>query len=355
MSTTTSPTRSRRPVQTMAADLHGVTVAEALDAAEVLWPTLHPTDAEAALAVARTILTWATKNDTVTLTDLTDTTAGRMLTALTGEKNLTAFAKPKTADRIHLVRNTLTALRGTALATRTDHTSKRSHRPAKDSLDAGLPAVTPRTQLARRPLRDDEILLARLLVEIDLREGADPHTLHSYLFAEIGLRTSESVCLTTKGLDDRTAPTQVVAVGAWKLGEHAVKIPTYPQRALARTLPLLREGTQPLTYTGSNQGKGASASVDPKITRFLARAGVTGPDLTARSVSLWRADHALRAHSSLKKANRIHGGRVSNLLHDLRYRTDDSQLHHGVLLIRDHTGKTVAKVPAKHRRLLDER
>jgi hypothetical protein len=341
-------TRTARP---MTADIAGHTIDEALEALTVLCTEmgLFPGDATEHLALAGRIRDWATGHHISDLDELTGNIAENLLRDLTGVTQLTQFPKAKQAEALHQARNALMALRGAVLVARTNHTTKRGQRPAKDSLAAGLPPIADRTQLRSRALRDDEILLARLIVEIDLMENAPTAPIHTYLFAETGQTVMENTKIERDHLDHPLTPTRVIGSGVWKSGERELKLDTYVRSALARTLRTLRPGNQPLSYKGAEPGtKAASASMNPVLTRYLARAGVTGGDITAKSVNLWRPDHILRTERNLKKAVRVHGMRTTNLLHALHYTTDETSLHKKKVTLRDHNGKTVAKVPSWH-------
>lgn len=356
MTAKTSPTKPSTRVRTraqhpMMEDLGSHTIASVATNAHTLWVkmNLYPGDTAEILALVDQISAWATNHDITTLADLTGTTAERMFCDIAGVKALDARHNRDQLNALHRLRNALSALRGAVLIADKNLKRRRSDRPGDDSLSAGMPALPSRTGVARRPLCDDEILLTRTLVEIDLREEGQPLPLNAYLLAETGLMGMESTKVMTADLDDRHEPKTVDGSGVWGFGARTLPLEPFVANAMSRTLLSLREGTQPLSYGGNTPGtKAAAASLTPVIGRFLSRAGIDDPSVTSKSLSLWRAHHVLRTTENFKAAKKIHGGRARNLLVDFKCTVDETQLHKKRVVIRDHEDKKVATVRAKH-------
>lgn len=344
---TTRPGRGRRCTDAMVDDLAHVSVQAAAELARATWGPMHlyPGDLAAILPTVEAIEEWATAHAAPNLRDLD---ADKMLRELAGVTTLTGKLSAKKRDRIHLLRNTLSALRGTVLFNATTG-RKRSDRPANDSLDQGLPTLAERTGIARRPLTDDEILLGNILVEIDLLEDAPILPINAYLIGAAGVHTMESSDLSTSHLDHRTEPTSIAAKGLWGWTGRNVPLDAFTRNALARTLAETAPGTQRLTYTGGKPGtKEASASLSPVLTRFLRRAGIADPNVSAKSLSVTRPYRVLRQDNDFKTAKKIHGGQADNLLVDIKCTLDESTLHKGKIGILDSAGERVAKVKARH-------
>lgn len=344
---TTPSDHVRRCLNAMVDDLGHVSVQTAADLARATWGpmNLYPGDLKAILPVVEAIEGWAAANAAPNLRDLD---ADQMLRQLSGATTLTGKLSASKRDRLHLLRNALSALRGTALFNTTTG-RKRSDRPANDSLDRGLPTLPARTGVAKRPMTDDETLLGNILVEVDLLEQAPVLPITAYLIGAAGVHTMESTGLCTDHLNHRTEPTTVSAKGLWGWAGRDVPLDAFTRNALARTLAQTAPGSQRLTYTGGKPGtKHASASLSPVLTRFLRRAGIADPNVTAKSLSVTRPYRIIRQDNDFKTARKIHGGKTCNLLVDIKCTLDESTLHKGKIGIRDHAGERVAKVKARH-------
>lgn len=342
--------RGKRPVRAMVEDLFDHTVSDAVTSAHAYWPAgaagVAPGKAKKVLKAADRIRTWAAAHDLTRLADLTGDTAARMLCAVTGAKSLKA---EKAREALHLHRNTLIALRGVVLIT-TLADRKNTNRPGGDSLAAGLPELPDRSSRKGRPLFDDEILLGRTLVEIDLLEHNNPRVIAAYLLADASVAQVPSTKATINDLDDPTNPSYVVVDNLWSDRERRderlrVKFSKYTSAALARTLTRMNTTNTALTYTGNQPGsKGAAASLNPVLKRFLKRAGITTTEVTAQSLDLWRANRALINDGNFAAARKLNGGSTHNLLAALKVHLDDSALHTGFVTVIDNTtGETVAR------------
>lgn len=352
--TTTTTTAASRPAAlAMASDLGAHTVADVVAAAHEYWPAsgagLLPGKAKKSLKAADRIHAWANAHHVTSLAELTGATAAQMLCEVTDAKSLD---QAKRRETLHLHRNTLIALRGLVLVTDPTLYRRTTQRPGNDSLAAGLPELPNRSEVKGRALHDDEILLTRTLVHIELREANDPKVLAAYLLAETGVPQVPSTQLSVDSLNDRTSPTRVTFNNTWasesRQATRTLKFDTFTATAMARVTAHLREGNTPLTYSGNQPGtRGASASLNPVITRFLRRAGITTTEITAKSPELWRAHRALTKNNDITTARKLHGGKTNNLLTALKARTDEDDLHLGLLHIVDRaTGTRIATVPA---------
>ena len=350
----TGSRRGKRPQYPMTSGLGDHNVADVVEQAVLLWSPegmhLHPGDTSKVIKTAHQIQAWATQHGIASLAGLTGQTASQMLRDLTNIRNITTTTKPKQLDRLHRLRNALIALRGAVLITDDGDNRLRAHRPAGDTLAAELPTIAPRSPQKRRPLEDDEILLARTLVEIDLREEADLLPLLAYLIGESGVRCQPSTAVTTESLDDRDNPTTIKVQRVWREGTRRVKLDPYVSQTLARVLARTPAGARALTYQGKQPGTGpAGASLTPVIQRFLRRAGIDSPEITQMSLAMWRPWHALTVDNNIRRARKYHGGRTRNLLAELHCQLDEENLHKGLVdVVHRPTGKTVARVPAHH-------
>lgn len=347
--------RGIRAQYPMISNLGDHSVATVVEQAAILWGPdglgLYPSEITKILKPAHQIRDWAATHGIERLADLTGPIAATMLRDITDIADLTKVSKHKKLDRLHRLRNTLVALRGVVLIADDGQDRLRAYRPKGDSLAADLPTVAARSSQKRRPLEDDEILLGRTLVEIDLREHGEVLPIFAYLIAESGVRCQPSSTVTTDSFNKPVDPTKVRVPGVWGLKDRKVKFSPYVARSLARTLARTPAGTRPLTYTGKNPGKeSAGASLTPVIQRFLRRAGIDSPEVTQSSLVLWRPWHALTAHNDMLAARKYHGGRATeNLLADLHCLLDEEDLDSGCLrVIHRPTGRKVARVRALH-------
>lgn len=319
-------------------DLASTSVTEATENAATLVTRLdlYPGKTKKLIKTYAKIAAWSAKHGIEQLADLVDATAAQLITDLAGVSDL--HPQPSTSGsgnrinqgahntaraaaardrrRIHHVHNAVVSLRSATVLTRT---RTRKERVTDDSLAYGLPTLPCLEDRKGRPLTDEEILLARLLVEIDHAEGALPRPLVAYLIGECGIRPMESAILETSHLDDPASPSKVNGIpGVWEFGERTVKLTDYAAATLPRLLAQLRAGNQPLTYTGSApRDPKAHASLSDVIKRHLRRAGVVDSEVTAKSLNLWRVQHTL-VRRDFRKARKYHGGRTVNVLADLK-------------------------------------
>ncbi|MDN4160421.1 hypothetical protein [Nocardioides abyssi] len=337
--------RNKHP---MVSDLAHASIRDAAALARATWEPmgLYPANPAEVNAVIEAIEAWAGERDIYYLLDID---ADRMLRDLADVKSLDGRLTHGQLDKLHLIRNTLTALRGTMLFVRDSTDRRRSDRPARDRLDAGLPELPNRFAQRSRPLTDDEVLLSNILVEIDLLENAEPLPIAAYLVAESGIRTMESCAVTTEHLDDRHEPRAIAAKGVWGWPPRTIELDDHAANALARVLACMPDGHQRLTYKGGSPGtKEGSASLNPVIERFLRRAGIADTDAKAKSLALTRPYRILRLTENFKAAKKVHGGKTHNMLTDFNCTLNDDTLYEGKVHVIDAHGDTIARVDAGH-------
>ncbi|GAA2146453.1 hypothetical protein GCM10009844_22530 [Nocardioides koreensis] len=357
----TDQSGSRGKKRTLLADVGRYTVAEAAAAAAELWPGLGalPGDQEPVLRSIDRIAKWADLHGIEALADL----AGEIVTEMVADLCEEAFSAAPTPqvgvsmahrqnqfllDRAHTLRNLCSALRTTVLIARPGPLGRRSQRVQSDTIDVGLPGLPDRTGFKGRPLRKDETLLNRLMIELDIREQATVQPLHLYLLAETGVAGTAGSRAVVGDLDHPLTPTSITVAGLRGRGPRTIPLDPWVQGVFARTLPRTRGGAeQPLTYSGDNIGKAsAGSSTGPALMRQMRRAGITGTDIQAKSLTKWRCDHTLCTTGDIEAALVIHGGTRQNLFDALGYTKDELDSYSGLLHILDTNGAVVGQMPA---------
>lgn len=211
---------------------------------------------------------------------------------------ITQFQNEQSANRIHLARNTLAAaLAASALVHGVDPTA------VLEDL-AGVCVRGPKA----RSLKDDEILLLRLLIVRDLHVGGRRNISGvRYLLADAGLHPSETTVVTPASFEvsdpDHTGwqPTNVVyAPGVNKrVLARMITLDRFAQRCLH---PILAQhtsrhrhsGMTPIGYTGTHPcgGSFASASASGAIKKLMQRACLDS-NLEPLGIVQWRVEHTL--------------------------------------------------------------
>lgn len=348
-------------------DLGATSVTTAVEIATTLITKLdlYPGKTKKLFKTYAKIAAWSTEHGIDRLADLVDDTAAQLITevagvptlfpqpAITGSGarvgqgalNQAMAAAARERRRLHYVHNALVSLRSATVLTRT---RTRKQRVVEDSLALGLPHLPSLEDRKGRPLTDEEILLGRFLVEIDRAEMALPRPLIGYLLGECAVRPIESTALGTNDLDNRNAPTKVTAPGVWQFGPRTVKLTGYTAATMPLLLTQLRSGDQPLSYDGAAPGSNAShASLSDVLKRHLRRAGVVDPEVTAKSLNLWRVERTLRRTGDVAEARMYHGGGTRNVLEDLKLDANENDLAEGVVhLQRRDTDELVVTVAA---------
>lgn len=348
---TKPPASKRRPKRSMVADLAGYHTTEAIEIAQTLLDENggYPGPVKAAATTLAQIDDWARANNVGQIGDLTGSRVEQMLLDLTGAGSLHPM-DPHTADALHLHRNTISLLRLVVLLARPSVLTKRSDRPGQDTIADGLPEIGPRTGYRVRALRDDEIVLTRMLTALDLNENAPLLPLHNYVLSETGLAPMEIPhAATDKLVWDEDTPLSIEAKGLHKRGARLVDFDPWQRHVLSTTLPdHLGTGRSYLAYAGMSPGtKAACASTAPTLTRFLRRAGITGRDVSTGSVALWRPDHTLQQTGDLAAAAAdIAGTTPGLLLKNLHYTVDEISIHRGVASLVTLDARPTVNVPA---------
>ena len=337
----------------MIADLAGYHTAQAVEIAQTLLDEsdTYPGPVDNAAAALTRVGDWATSNRVEQISDLTGALAEQMLLDLTGAESLHTM-HPPAAEALHLHRNTINMLRLVVLLARPSAITKRSDRPGQDTIAAGLPEIGSRTGYRLRALRDDEIVLTRMLAELDLNERAPLLPLHNYVLSENGMCPMEI----TAAASDRLTWEERAPVGIEVKREierkrdrpRLLRFDPWQQHILTVTLPdYMRSGRRYLAYTGKDPDtKEACASTSPTLKRFLRRAGLTGCDVSTGSVALWRCDHVLQQQRDLAAAADIAGAHPGLLLKNLHYTVDEINIHRGVATLVTLDARSDVHVPA---------
>lgn len=346
-------TRSNKPgrsKRSMVADLAGYHTAQAVAVAQTLLDEAgtYPGSVDAAAAALARVADWADRHGVDQVSDLTGDRAEQMLLDVAGADSLHPMG-PATTECLHLHRNTISMLRFAVLLARPSAVTKRSDRPGQDTIAAGLPDIGPRTGYRLRALRDDEIVLARMLTALDLKEQAPLLPLHNYVLSEAGLTPMEITHAATDHLTwEEQIPTGINAKGLHKRGRRLLRYDPWQQHILTSTLQQhLPSGRGYLAYAGAKPGtKEACASTSPTLTRFLRRAGISSRDVSAASVALWRPDHVLQHQRDLAAAAEIAGATPALLLKNLHYTVDEISVHRGIATLVTLDARPDVHVPA---------
>ncbi|MFI2754178.1 hypothetical protein ACGIF2_15760 [Cellulomonas sp. P22] len=223
-------------------------------------------------------------------TDVGDllTESSSLISTAAGVKGVTAFHSDADSAKLHAARNTLAALAAAAYV---------NHRHDPSAAYRDLPLLKMRTNLPRRPLEDDEILLCRIQALHLLRTGnpTERRNAAAYVAADAGLPPTEATALRTSDLH-LDAPLLTMAPTR---GFQARAIPLEPFHTATFALHLQRLESTLLAYAprkntpGSDQ---AACSMHGVLGRFLKTLGITGADLTAGSVYHWGIRRILDHH-----------------------------------------------------------
>lgn len=351
-------------------DMVGTVTTAAEDARTTLTRAkIYPGDSTDVLGLIAAIEEWAEAHQMTDLIDLSGDTAAQLICDLAGVNSLqdlrrgyipTQDAMGQLVDlaewesiaqqrraAANRILYTLILMRGSTILLRRHRW--RGARQLDDSLADGLPLLLKAGPEGRksRPLTDEEIMLCRLLLEIDIAEKAPPRPSITYLMAENGIRGIESTSLDTTHLYPPIRPTEVKAPGAWEFGGRTVDLTSYSASVLPKLLAKLYAGTQQLTYTGMAPGQlSATSSITGVLMRHIRRAGIRDEMVTPKSINFWRPMHALLTTSDIVAARRYHGAATVNLLTDLRLIADERHVgtHRQVQLRRKGDNSFVANV-----------
>jgi hypothetical protein len=209
-----------------------------------------------------------------------------LLKALTGVEHLNQFHNTAVADELHRYRNTMLTLALVAAGSIHGNPTGLYQRMIK---------LQPRTHALRRPLTDDEILLARVAVHLVSRDEPTSVTAAVYTLVETGFTPGETTMFSLDDVDDYEMPELVVAAGNGQLASRFLPVDTYGRVVLGRFTEAAYKKGQPTsksaTYAGRKHAPGSSAataSAQGIIDRFLKELGLFNVDVSATSLRLWR-------------------------------------------------------------------
>jgi integrase len=243
--------------------------------------------------------------------------ASKIIADVTGIAAITAFASVGAANSLHRVRNTIAALLFAVEALHGDH-----HKRPYDLIE-GLPKVAPRHGSKRRPLTDDEVLLAR---------SSSVHTLHArvgryarvatqYALAECGAHPVETTTVRPVDFDSVTAPQTVLLSGdGSRSSRREVRLTPFAARLLAESLDRhLAAGTNAATWRLCFQGEpsSASASASGNLKKFTKKVGINQPALEASAVTRWRIHKEVKDRGGVAALRLL--GKVKNTEHGPTY------------------------------------
>lgn len=214
--------------------------------------------------------------------------AAKVIADVTGNPNLSNFTTAAGADALHRARNTIAAVLFAAQV-------RRGNAQSPYDLIETLPAVAARHGSKRRPLHDDEVLLARSSsVHSMLRGGRYLIVANQYALAESGAYPMETTQVEPVHFDSVTAPTTVWLPGVhtWSNGRR-VRLTPFAARLLIEGLDrhLAAGGSAVnwrLCYRGEGKKASASASAGNNLKNVTIRVGITQPALEGSAVTRWR-------------------------------------------------------------------
>jgi hypothetical protein len=258
---------------------------------------------EALLATARHVVLAAEKLGLTNAAELV-TEQTLLLKALTGVEKPQQFQRAEIAERLHTFRNMMLTL--ATAATGAFHGD-----PA--GLYQRMVKLAPRTHAVRRPLVDDEILLARVVIHLE--SSAQPRSTRAavYTLVESGMTPGETTHVSLDDTDDYEMPQMVLAAGNAHLQSRFLPLDRFNTVVLGRfTEAAHRAGiatAQPLTYQGRKHAPGSSAataSAQGIIDRLLKEVGLFNDDVSATSLRLWRLATTL-SQANVKAAQELGG------------------------------------------------
>lgn len=195
------------------------------------------------------------------------------------------------AERLHTSRNVIIAVAAVAAAS-----------VGADPAGVYDNSVTllRRTMSPRRPLTDDEVLLARVAVR--LHSIADPRsaTAGVYSLVEAGMVPGETTLVTLSDFSDcdgHEVSSHVLAPGNGHLASRFLPLDSYTRHVLGRLVNAATlaqvDAAKPLLYTPRDAknlpgSPVATASAQGVLDRLLKSVGLFQDDTTASSIYLWR-------------------------------------------------------------------
>lgn len=214
--------------------------------------------------------------------------ARKVIAAVTDNSAPTTFTTVAGANALHRARNTIAALLFAVEALHGDH-----HERPYDTV-AALPKVAPRHGGKRRPLADDEVLLARAssIHTLHARVGRYARVAAQYALAECGAHPVETTAVCPVDFDSVIAPQTVLLTGnGSRSSRREVRLTPFAARLLAEALDRhLAAAANATTWRLCFQGDpaSASASASGNLKKFTKKVGIDQPALEASAVTRWR-------------------------------------------------------------------
>lgn len=163
----------------------------------------------------------------------------------------------------------------------------------------------------RRPLTDDEILLARIATHTTSLRNPRSERAAVYAMVEAGMVPREAPFVTLEDIDDHEMPQMVLAVGHQHLCARFVPLDQFERSVLGRFTQAAHHAgvsrTKTLTYSPRTTGakynpekhapgtSSATAAAQGLLDRMLKEIGIFNVDVTATSIRLWRLLETYRA------------------------------------------------------------
>ena len=209
----------------------------------------------------------------------------KVLTRLTGEKNVTQFAALDVRDQFHLYRNTAMTLVLVAGA--------RINTDIGPALERSI-TLKQRTQARERPLTDDEITLLRVIAVIKAKKAASSQAAAVYALCDAGQTPMETTSVTVVDVDDRPDAPLVQASGhRGGLAPRLLPLESFHTTVLAgriaeaaRRSPLATIAYMPRSNTPGSIA--AAASATGIVTRLMTEARIAHVDVNPASIRNWR-------------------------------------------------------------------
>ena len=209
----------------------------------------------------------------------------KVLTRLTGEKNVTQFAALDVRDQFHLYRNTAMTFVLVAGA--------RINADIGPALERSI-TLKQRTQARERPLTDDEITLLRVIAVIKAKKAASSQAAAVYALCDAGQTPMETTSVTVADVDDRPDAPLVQACGH-RMGLAARLLPLESFHTLVLAGRISEAATRSphgtIAYAPRSNTPGsiaAAASATGIVTRLLTEAHIAHLDVTPASIRHWR-------------------------------------------------------------------
>lgn len=228
-------------------------------------------------------------------------------------------------DWQHQVRNTL-------LAT-TLMIALSFHQPTEEILNRA-PSLGRRTSDASRPLKDDEIVLLRLVSIARAGKDRRGQSAAVYGLSDAGLTIIETTQVLSRHFDDLARPSILEAFGnRTDIGPRLLALEPFHQRVLLpRIIDAVRRdptGASAIAYEPRKEHQSAAhagSSASSVVTRLFSEAGLNAKDITPGSIRRWRIRHTW-ATSGSEAAKEIAGQTINSTarLAGIRYGQVDHQ------------------------------